>query len=82
MDREPKAIRQLRYFEGIGCVGVVVAAIMIVATPLIVMGGCSGGSCDDPWGFLAKHLGISITGLVIFEMIRRGAAASLKQRGK
>lgn len=82
MKSEPRAVRQLRYFEGIGCVGVVIAAIMIVVVPLIVIGGCSGGNCDDPLGFLAKHLGVSVTGLVVFELIRRGAAASLKKRGK
>ena len=83
MDREPKAVRQLRYFEGIGCVGVVIAAIMIVAAPLIVLSGCAGTGCGDgEWSFLAKHVGLSVSGVVVFEMIRRAAGASLKRRGK
>lgn len=83
MSPEEKQTRQLRYFEGLGCTGILICAVMLIAAPLIFMSACSKAECGRlGWRILVLHMSGSGAGLVTFELLRRYGSAALKKRGQ
>lgn len=83
MSPDEKQIKRLRYFEGLGCTGMLISTAMLIAAPLIVFSTCPPEGCERVvWQFLALHMSGSGAGLIVFELIRRYGSAALKSRDR
>lgn len=83
MTPEEKEIKRLRYYEGLGCYGILICTLMLIGVPLIVFSTCSPLRCEPgDLRFLAFHMGGSVCFLIFFELLRRFGAAALKKRGR
>lgn len=83
MSPDEKQTKRLRYFEGLGCTGILICTVMLVAVPLVAFSTCSPERCDRVvWHFLALHMSASGAGLIVFELLRRHGSAASKRRDR